>query len=158
MPKPLADPSAFQDAPVLYDQAKIHELIPQRHEMALLQGILHHDADEVMAVGYHDPSPTDFWVRGHIPGRPLMPGIVMVEAAAQLCAFLAGYDQPIADGHMFGFGGLDEARFRGQVKPEQRLLIMAKQVKRRRSFAYFQSQAWVEGNLVYEGVILGVTI
>lgn len=158
MPEPLADPLAFRDAPVLHDQERIHQHIPQRHEMALLQGIVHHEPEHVFAVGYHDPRPTDFWVRGHVPGRPLMPGVVMVEAAAQLCAFLASYDSPLGEGQIFGFGGLDAARFRGQVRPGQRLLIMAKQVRRRRTFAYFDTQAFVEGNMVYEGVILGVSI
>lgn len=156
--KLLADPLEWVDAPVVYDQAAVHERIPQRHEMALLQAVVHHDPDEHFAVGYHDTTDREFWVRGHIPGRPLMPGVVMVEAAAQLSAFVSSFIVQQSDGRLFGFAGLEKARFRGQVVPGDRLLIMARAVRVRRSLATFATQCFVKDKLVFEGDIIGASI
>lgn len=158
MPKPIADPAAWIEAPVVVDQAQVHERIPQRHEMAFLNGVLHHDKERGLAVGFHQTAGDDFWVRGHVPGRPLMPGVAMVECAAQLCAFLASFDVDIGEGEIFGFGGLDEVRFRGQVVPGDKVLIMAELERRRRTFAYYKTQAFTGTRMVYEGTILGVSI
>jgi 3-hydroxyacyl-[acyl-carrier-protein] dehydratase len=158
MSKPLADPLLWTDAPLVYDQRAIHERIPQRHEMALLQGIVMHDEEKHFAIGYHDAKDTDFWVRGHIPGRPLMPGVVMVETAAQLAAFVSASLVDPDSGGLFGFAGLDRARFRGQVKPGDRMLVMARAKRFRRRMALFATQAFVGDHLVFEGDILGATI
>lgn len=156
--KILADPTEWADAPVVYDMEAIHERIPQRHEMALLQAVVKHDADEHFAIGIHDAKDTDFWVRGHIPGRPLMPGVVMVEAAAQLSAFVSAWITPQEGTQLFGFVGLDHVRFRGQVLPGDRLVLMAKAIRVRPSMARFAAQAFVGEKLVLEATIIGASI
>ena len=158
MSRPLDDPLRWMDAPLVYDQEQVHERIPQRHEMALLQGIVTHDPETHFAVGIHDAPHDAFWVRGHIPGRPLMPGIVMVETAAQLSAFCSSFIVPPDEGGLFGFAGLDDCRFRGQVQPGDRLVLMAKAKRVRRNMAQFDTQAFVGDQLVFEGVILGASI
>lgn len=154
----LCDPRAWTDAKVLYDLAAVHERIPQRHEMGLLHGVLHHDPAQRLAIGFHQSTPDDFWVRGHIPGRPLMPGVVMVEVAAQLCSFLGTFDLPTGPGHFMGFGGIDHTRFRGQVKPGDRMIVAARLDRLRRNLGTFSAQAWVGGDPVYDGQILGVVV
>jgi 3-hydroxyacyl-[acyl-carrier-protein] dehydratase len=126
--------------------------------MGLLQGVLHFDAEKNLGIGIHRTSAQDFWVRGHIPGRPLMPGVVMVELAAQLCAFVAAHAIPPAPGQFFGFAGIDSARFRGQVVPGDAVLVAAQITRLRRTMATFLTQEWVRGELVYEGTIIGVMI
>lgn len=158
MAERLCDPSQWADAPTLHDQAAVHERIPQRHEMALLDGILFEDLDDRLFIGFHQPEESDFWVRGHVPGRPLMPGVVMVEAAAQLCAYATSHLLEMEEGRIFGFGGLEATRFRGQVKPGDRMLIAARILRLRRRTARYATQAFVGDNLVYEGEILGVSI
>ena len=106
MPTLLCDPREWQDAPVVHGLEHIQARIPQRYEMGLLHGILHHDPAARLALGIHQSHTTDFWVRGHIPGRPLMPGVVMVEVAAQLCGWLASFDLHQEKGKIFGFGGI----------------------------------------------------
>jgi 3-hydroxyacyl-[acyl-carrier-protein] dehydratase len=158
MSKLLANPLEWVDAPIVYDTAAIQERIPQRHEMALLEGVVKHDLDEHFAIGFHDAKDTDFWVRGHIPGRPLMPGVVMVEAAAQLSAFISSFAMPQEDGRLFGFVGLEDVRFRGQVLPGERMVLMAKALRVRRNLAQFGCQAFVGDKLVFEGTIIGASI
>jgi 3-hydroxyacyl-[acyl-carrier-protein] dehydratase len=154
----LCDPSEWRDAPLVHDLTTLGERLPQRHEMALLHGIVHHDREEHFGVGIHDASPDDFWVRGHIPGRPLMPAVVMVEIAAQLCAWLASHAIDVPDGRFIGFAGLDEARFRGSVAPGERLIIAAAPKRIRSRLAHFHSQAFAGDKLVFEGVIIGTAI
>ena len=107
----LCDPQQWIEAPVLHDQAAILERIPQRYELALLHGIFFHDVSKHKAIGFHDAKATDFWVRGHIPGRPLMPGVIMIEISAQLCSWLGTFADELS-GHFMGFAVIDHARFR----------------------------------------------
>jgi 3-hydroxyacyl-[acyl-carrier-protein] dehydratase len=153
----LSDPAEWAEAATVIDAEAVQASIPQRFEMQLLHGILHHDADEAFAVGFHQSSADDFWVRGHVPGRPLMPGVVMVEAAAQLCAFVAETASGKDKSQIFGFAGLENVRFRGQVKPGDRLLIMAK-AERLGRLSVYATQAFVGPARVYEGKILGMSI
>ena len=72
---------------VEFDRNGIAEVNPQSYEMSQLDAIVWHDLDRMLVLGYKDVTDREFWVRGHIPGRPIMPGVIMVEAAAQLCSF-----------------------------------------------------------------------
>ena len=153
----LCDPQEWAERPLLFDQAAVLQRIPQRHEMALLHGILHHDPVQRLGIGIHDARPTDFWVRGHIPGRPLMPGVVMIEISAQLCSWLGSFADELGGGFM-GFAGIDDARFRGQVVPGDRLIVAARIARLRRNLASFTTQSWVGRELVFESQITGVRV
>ena len=77
-----------------------------------------------MIVGYKDLTDTEFWVRGHMPGFPLMPGVLMCEAAAQLCSYYYINHKIGEPGRAARLGGLDEARFLRQVRPGDRLVMV----------------------------------
>lgn len=157
MPELLCDPRAWRDARPICDLAGVQLRLPHRHELALLHGVLHHDAEAQLAIGFHDSTLRDFWVRGHVPGRPLMPGVVMVEACAQLCAWISHSVIETGPDELFGFGGVNKARFRGQVAPGERLLLATRVTRLRRTMGIFQTQAYARDELVYEGEVLGVS-
>lgn len=158
MPELLCDPREWRDAPLTHTLEQVQTRIPQRFEMALLHGVVHHDPKARLAIGVHQSRSTDFWVRGHVPGRPLMPGVVMVEMSAQLCAWLASFDMPPEAGRLFGFAGIDEVRFRGLVEPGEKIVVAARVERLRRGLGSFSTQSFARGELVYEGQILGMIV
>lgn len=126
----------------------------QRYEMEQLDGVIYFDPQQQVAVGYKDVREDEFWVRGHIPGRPLLPGVLMCEAAAQLCSYC--YTDISGDERFLGFAGMNDVKFRGQVVPGGRLILIAKCTEMRSRRVTFDVQGVVDGKLVYEGVIIGM--
>jgi 3-hydroxyacyl-[acyl-carrier-protein] dehydratase len=126
--------------------------------MEQLQGILLFDPDQGLVVGYKDVRRDEFWTSGHMPGRPLFPGVLMIEAAAQLCTFFYRTRIEESRDRQYGFGALDRVRFRGTVKPGDRLLLVAKVRQLRKKFFFFDTQAFVGTRLVYEGEITGIEL
>jgi 3-hydroxyacyl-[acyl-carrier-protein] dehydratase len=126
--------------------------------MKQLSGIIMFDPEAMLAVGCKKVRDEEFWVRGHIPGRPLLPGVIMVEAAAQLCTFIYKRCFPGMEGRFIGFGGIDAVKFRGTVVPGDRLIVIAKAIDLRSRRAVFDTQAVVNGKMVYEGKIIGMAL
>jgi 3-hydroxyacyl-[acyl-carrier-protein] dehydratase len=92
-----------------------------------------------------------------MPDYPLMPGVLMCEAAAQLCSFYC-HEIKILEAGFIGFGGMEDVRFRGQVKPGDRLVIMAKAMRVHRRQTVFETQGFVGANMVYHGRVIGVPL
>jgi len=155
--KPLiVEFSEFDENKVIADIEEIHRYNMQRFEMEQLTAICYEDNERHICVGYKDITDEEFWVRGHMPGMPLMPGVIMCEAAAQLGSYYTGREK-LLNG-VVGFGGLEEVRFRGVVRPGDRFLIMARMLKLRRMLVTCQFQGFVRQNMVCEGIIMGAQL
>src|SRR5580693_7369283 len=106
-PELYLDPSQLDLNQVVADQEAIRAVLPQRHEMEQLTAIVHVDPEQQIIAGYKDVRADEFWVRGHMPGAPLLPGVLMCEAAAQLCSYyIMKISGLVADGFI-AFGGLE---------------------------------------------------
>ena len=81
------DPAQLDFGKVVADQEAIRRINPQRFEMEQLSAIVYINLEENIIAGYKDVRADEFWVRGHMPDYPLLPGVLMCEAAAQLCSF-----------------------------------------------------------------------
>jgi 3-hydroxyacyl-[acyl-carrier-protein] dehydratase len=142
---------------VLADRAVISQFNPQRGEMAQLDAIVHFDPAAGVIVGYKDVRFDEFWVPGHMPDYPLLPGVLMCEASAQLCGYYCAA-QDLVKGDFLGFGGMENVRFRSQVHPADRLVLVGKLVKFHRRQIQFNVQGFVGGTMVFHADILGMPI
>lgn len=155
---PICDLSQIDFNHVIADQEEIRRMIPQRFELEQLTAVVAESAEHKYAVGYKDVTDREFWVRGHMPGMPLMPGVIICEAAAQLASYYVKKADLFGDG-MLGFGGLEDVHFRGIVRPGDRLIIVAQLTKvRRNAIIVCRFQAFVRDNLVCEGIIKGIAL
>lgn len=155
----IIDPSTLDFSTVVADIDEIRRYNPQRHEMEQLTAIVHVDTVKNVCAAYKDITENEFWVRGHMPGMPLMPGIVMCEAAAQVCGYYTAKYNLLGEGAITGFGGLDEVRFREPVRVGDRLVVACELVKLRRGMLVIaRFQGMVGDSLVAEGKILGVPL
>ena len=156
MKPPIVDFSEFSFDNLVDDKAGIYEMNPHRYELALLDGILYFEGKR--AVGYFDVPEDSFWIRGHFPGRPLMPGVLISEVAAQLTSYIANRNGIKGDA-VIGLAGLSNVRFRAQVKPGDRLTVMVNTLKARKgAMIVTEYQAYVGETLASEGEIKGIAI
>jgi 3-hydroxyacyl-[acyl-carrier-protein] dehydratase len=137
---------------------EIRAVNPQRYEFEMLTAVVHLDPVNHIIVGYKDLTEREFWVRGHMPGFPLMPGVLMCEAAAQMCGYYYA-SQRIGDpGVLLGLGGLDETRFVRTVRPGERLVMVGTGVKIHRRLTRIRVLGTVNGEKVFETLVSGVPI
>ena len=125
--------------------------------MQQLDGIIWYDKGKKLILGYKDVTKNEFWVRGHIPDRPIMPGVIMVEAAAQLLSFFVR--QILELNTFIGFVGIESAKFRSTVVPGQKLYLLGHLIKIRPGRTYTaRIQGVVEGVMVFETVVSGMKV
>lgn len=154
----ILDFSEFDPNAVVGDLEEIRRYNMQRYEMEQLTAVSYCDTQRQICAGYKDVTLNEFWVRGHMPRAPLMPGVMMCEAAAQLASyFVQKYD--LLGAKVVGFGGLEEVKFRGGVLPGDRLVIVVQLVKvRRGAMIVSRFQGFVKQEMVVEGVLKGIPL
>ena len=104
-PDPLLDVSKIDQSKLAATREQICQVNPHRFEFQQLDGVFFIDDEAKLMAGYRDVRDDEFWVRGHIPGRPLLPGVLIIESAAQLISYWA-MKCAYHDGFL-GFGGVD---------------------------------------------------
>lgn len=155
MPPPfLYDLSTVDFNKTVIDLEGIRKIIPQRFEMEMLTAIVHEDDGTI--IGVKELTTDDFWVRGHIPRRPLMPGVLMIECAAQLCAFWTMRKHP--EMGFVGFARCNDVIFRGTVVPPTKLYMISQMVECTRRRAIAKCQGINNGTLVFEATITGMSV
>ncbi len=157
--KPLYDYAQYNFDEPLFNLEEVRKVNPQRHEMEQLSGVVHVDRENHGLVGYKDVSDEEFWIRGHMPGFPLMPGVIQCEASAQLAGFYARKYDLLEAGDFLGFGGMNDVRFRRPVSPGCRLVICVRCTKVKiKRLAEFDFQGFVDNKMVFNGSMIGVPI
>lgn len=160
MPKApaLLDLSKIDLNRIIATQEDIRKENPHRFEMEMLTAIFYEDTENAICAGYQDVSEDAFWTRGHMPGYPIMPGVLICESAAQLASYYAKKLSYLDRGIM-ALGGLDSVKFRGQVRPGDRLILVVKLIKGKPNvMMILQFEAIVNGEVVADGEIRGIAI
>ncbi|CBN57139.1 MULTISPECIES: 3-hydroxyacyl-ACP dehydratase FabZ [Kamptonema] len=144
-----------QVAPVntILTAEEIHKLLPHRYPFALVDRIVEYIPGE-RAVGIKNVTFNEPHFQGHFPGRPIMPGVLIVEAMAQVGGVVLSQLPNVEQG-LFMFAGIDKVRFRRPVVPGDRLVMTVQLlcVKRRR-FGKVEARAEVDGQRVCEGELM----
>lgn len=162
MPPPLFfDLSQIDlNAKPIFDKEDICNVNPQRYEMQQLDGVIWYDKEQKLILGYKDITENEFWIRGHIPGRPLMPGVIMVESAAQLASF---FMKKIYNEEGFiGFAGIESAKFRLTIEPGQRLYLLGHIIKYKKKKRITRVttgiQGVIDGKIAFETSVSGMRV
>jgi 3-hydroxyacyl-[acyl-carrier-protein] dehydratase len=140
----------------VFDRTVIAEVNPQSYEMSQLDGIIWYDRPKLLVLGYKDVTEDEFWIRGHIPGRPIMPAVIMIEAAAQVSSFFMKRIYGLTG--FIGFSGIEQAKFRDMVVPGDRLYLLAHISKVRSRQFSADVQGLVNDKLAFDTTVTGMRV
>lgn len=151
---PLFELDGVDRLGIVIDRTGLEAYIPHRGLMMLIDGVVWHNDDYSRGVAVKHVRADEFWCAGHIPGRPLMPGVLMVEAGAQLASFL--YYARVDHRKFAGFTRIENTVFRGTVTPGDDLLLLADLVRFQPRRFIYDLQGMVGDRIVFESRATGM--
>jgi beta-hydroxyacyl-ACP dehydratase FabZ len=144
--------------PAMFDVKEILKHLPHRYPFLLVDRIIEMDGAERI-VGIKNVSFNEYFFQGHFPNRPVMPGVLICEAMAQVGAILAQSARGgMNDQKVFVLTGLDNVKFKRPVEPGDQLRLELTALKRRGSFWKMQGTATVDGKVVAQAEISAMEI
>jgi 3-hydroxyacyl-[acyl-carrier-protein] dehydratase len=136
---------------MLMDINQIKEVLPHRYPFLLVDRVTECEPNKKI-VGYKNVTVNEPFFQGHFPAEPIMPGVLILEALAQLGAIMVLRELK-AEGQIVLFAGMDAVAFRRKVAPGDQLRLEAEVDKMRPPFGRFKTRATVDGELAAEAVM-----
>ena len=141
----------------LYDIRRIMEFLPHRYPFILVDRILELVPNERI-VGLKNVTINESFFQGHFPGEPVMPGVLIIEAMAQVGGVMAYTSlEESEEGKLIYFMEIDKARFRRRVVPGDQLIFEMTLLKKRAGLFKMAGKATVEGVLAAEAEVMAMT-
>ena len=154
----MIDPACAEGQVTQVDVQRIMEMIPHRHPFLMIDKVIDMVANE-RATGIKNLSINENYFQGHFPTRPVMPGVLIIEAMAQTAAVLVVHTLgPESEGKLVYFMSVDDARFRRPVFPGDRLDVHVTKQRHRGNVWKFEGRAKVGDNLMAEAVFAAMIL
>jgi 3-hydroxyacyl-[acyl-carrier-protein] dehydratase len=154
----MIDPACAEEQVTQVDVQRIMEMIPHRHPFLMIDRVVDMVAND-RATGIKNVSINENYFQGHFPARPVMPGVLIIEAMAQTAAVLVVHTLgPESEGKLVYFMSVDNARFRRPVFPGDRLDVHVTKQRHRGNVWKFEGRAKVGDNLMAEAVFAAMIL
>ena len=139
----------------MMDILEIRQFLPHRYPFLLVDRVTDVQPGKSIT-GYKNVTINEEFFNGHFPEKPIMPGMLILEAMAQVAGILGFYTtgKRPADGYIYLFVGADSVRFKRQVVPGDQLVLQAKAGASKRNIYKFSCRATVNGELAASAEIL----
>jgi beta-hydroxyacyl-ACP dehydratase FabZ len=147
--------TAAREQKTVYGIMEIMKILPHRYPFLLVDRIVELEPDRRI-VGLKNVTINEPFFQGHFPGAPVMPGVLIIEAMAQVAGVMIYRDLPDRDSKLIYFTGIENAKFRRPVVPGDQLRIEMELLSRRPSgnFGKMSGRAHVDGKLVAEAIVV----
>ena len=136
----------------MLDINRIRELLPHRYPMLMVDRVL--ELTDSTAAGIKNVTANEPFFQGHFPEYPVMPGVLIAEALAQMGAVLIMSQLPNPEEKLILFASIDQCKFRRQVIPGDQLRLEVEFLVKKKMVAKMAGKAYVDGKLVAEGVMM----
>jgi 3-hydroxyacyl-[acyl-carrier-protein] dehydratase len=155
--KLLFDLSGIDLGRIIVTRQGIERYNPHRGDMAMLDGIVWESADRTRCVAVKNVRHDEFWVAGHFPGKPMFPGVLMIEAGAQLACY-SWQARQTAPVPIVAFLRIENASFRSMIVPGDTLHILLNEVKFGRRRFISDVQGIVGDRIIFDARVAGMSM